>query len=87
MVLFARDERGEGEGMTDRFLTVTVVLEKETREDDAEPILNAIRMIKGVLSAKGNVLDLTQYAAMTHARYELGEKLIDVVYPDRKKGR
>lgn len=34
--------------MTDRIRTMTVVLDKEYRVDDAESISDAIRMIKGV---------------------------------------
>jgi hypothetical protein len=34
--------------MTDRYNSLTVVLDRDIREDDAEHILNAIRMIKGV---------------------------------------
>lgn len=34
--------------MTDRYFALTVLLKKDTREDDAERILNAIEMIKGV---------------------------------------
>jgi hypothetical protein len=36
--------------MTDRHSGYVVTLEKDIREDDAESIINAIRMIKGVSS-------------------------------------
>ena len=57
--------------MTDRYNFLVVVLEENIRDDDAETILNAIRMVKGVLSVEGNV------------RMELGNKLLEVLYPKR----
>ena len=41
--------------MTDRFHSLTVVLEREIRDDDAEPIIAAIKMIKGVAEVTGEV--------------------------------
>lgn len=34
--------------MSDRHYAYTVILAKDTRDDDSEAILNAIRMVKGV---------------------------------------
>ena len=65
--------------MTDRFNSITVVLERDIREDDAEPILAAIRQIRGVLSATGNVADLESHLAQERARSELGQKLLAVL--------
>jgi len=61
--------------MTDRFSSLTVVLEKDIREDDAEHILNAIRMIKGVLSVKGNVTDINLYITETRVQSKYRDKL------------
>lgn len=36
--------------MTDRHAGYVVTLDKNVREDDAQPILDAIRMIKGIAS-------------------------------------
>jgi len=71
--------------MTDRFYALTVILEKDIREDDAEPILNAIKMIKGVQDVKGNVSDPSTWMAEERARFELGKKLLNLVYPNFKK--
>ncbi len=38
--------------MTDRLKGYLVVLERDIREDDAEPILEALKMIKGVMEVK-----------------------------------
>lgn len=69
--------------MTDRFNTITVVLEKEMRDDDAAAIIAAIRQIRGVLDAKGNVSDMTEWMAQSRARRELGEKLLAILYPGK----
>ena len=67
--------------MTDRYYALTVILEKDFRDDDAEPILNAIRMIKGVQDVKGLVSNPETYMAEERARVELGKKLLNVVFP------
>jgi ATP sulfurylase len=69
--------------MTDRLKGVIVTFQNDVREDDAEAILNAIRMIKGVLSAKPLVSDVNQHMAEQRVRQELGEKLWKVIYPDQ----
>lgn len=61
--------------MSDRINTITVVLEKDTRADDCESALTAIRMIKGVLRATPNVVDGRDYMAEERARHELRKKL------------
>ena len=38
--------------MTDRHSGYVVVLNRDIREDDAEAVINAIRMVKGVLSVE-----------------------------------
>ena len=70
--------------MTDNYNTLTVVLEKDIREDDAESLLNIIRCLKGVLRVKGNVTDASDYMAQERVRYELGIKLWNVIYPEIK---
>lgn len=67
--------------MTDRYYSLTVVLEKDYRDDDAESILNAIKMIKGVLDVKGNISDPSTWMAEERARRDLGKRLLDIVFP------
>ncbi len=62
--------------MTDRYNTLTVVLEKDIREDDAEHLLITIHSLKGVLSVRGNVTDTTAYMAEERARHEWKEELL-----------
>ena len=65
--------------MSDRINTITVVLEKDTRLDDCEAILTAIRMTKGVLRATPNVVDARDYMAEERARNEFRKKLWDAL--------
>lgn len=66
--------------MTDRAHTITVVLDKDYRtEDDLIPILEAIRMIKGVVAADANVSDATEYMAHERATLDLKRKILDLL--------
>lgn len=65
--------------MTDRFSSLTVVLEGQVREDDAQGIIDAIRHIKGVISVDGNVDDSTMWTAKMQVKHELSEKLWKVL--------
>lgn len=67
--------------MTDRYHSIAVVLKKDVREDDAEFILNAIRMIKGVLSVKPHVSDHVAHMAEERAKKELEAKIWEVFHP------
>lgn len=71
--------------MTDRIHSLTVVLENDVREDDLEPLIAAIRCLRGVLSVSTHVSDLEAYMAKERARHELGQKLLDVVYPKKEQ--
>ncbi len=69
--------------MTDRYHALTVILEKDIRDDDAECILNAIKMIKGVINVKPIVSNPTSWMAEERAKRELGQKLLEIVYPKK----
>lgn len=64
--------------MTDRFNYLTVVLEKDTREDDAEHLINAIRLLRGVANVKGNVVNPDDWVAAETAKHELRKKIWDL---------
>lgn len=49
--------------MTDRFHSLTVVLEKDVREDDAEHLIRAIKMMRSVADVRGHVTDHSLHAA------------------------
>lgn len=70
--------------MTDRLKGLIVTFEKDFRDDDAEHLIDAIRMLRGVLSVKPLVSNIDDHIAQERVRRELGEKLLTVVFPDRK---
>jgi len=72
--------------MTDRYHSITVVLERDIRDDDAECILNAIKMIRGVLSVNPHISDFNTHTAIERVRSELGNKLWNVLYPKNAAG-
>jgi hypothetical protein len=65
--------------MTDRYNALTVVLDHDIREDDAEPLINAIRCMKGVIKVKGNVADPDDYIARSQVKHELQMKLFELL--------
>ena len=64
--------------MTDRHAGYIVTLGRDTREDDAEPVLEAIRMIKGVISVEPIVSNIEVHLAESRVRRELMDKIIEV---------
>ena len=70
--------------MTERYNYLVVVLETDTRGDDANPTMDAIRQIKGVMSVTGNVADADALLAFERAKRDLEGKLWEVLYPKVK---
>jgi len=66
--------------MTNRYYALTVVLDKDMRSDDAESIINAIKMIKHVLKVKGNIANPDIWMAQVRAKQELVQKLFKVLH-------
>ena len=71
--------------MTDRIHTLTVVLEKDMREDDAEFLINAIQQLRGVLCVNGHVSTAQSYMAEERAMHALRKKLWAALYPDEEQ--
>ena len=65
--------------MTDRYNALTVILDRDIRSDDAEEIINAIKMIRGVLKVKPHVADMSDSIADARVKAELTQKLWDVL--------
>lgn len=63
--------------MTDRLKGCVVVFERDIREDDAEAILHAIRMIKGIAEVEPNVSDADDYINQRRVLREVQEKLFE----------
>lgn len=71
--------------MTDRIKGVYVALDKDYRIDDAEAILDAIKMIKGVSDVAVNITDFDDWTNRSRIRMELSGKLWEVLH-DTKEG-
>lgn len=61
--------------MTDRINAFVVVLERDTRTDDVEATLAAIRQIRNVLSVEPHVAELVDHIAYVRARTNISEAL------------
>lgn len=61
--------------MTDRANAIVAILAKDTRVDDLEATLAAISQLKGVISVRASIADISDYAAYERAKTELREKL------------
>lgn len=67
--------------MTDRYNFLVVAFEKDMREDEAQPLMNAIRQFRNVLDVQGNVSNGTDMVAEIRARDYISNKLWDVLNP------
>ena len=71
--------------MTDRLKGCIVTFDRSIRTDDAEAILDAIRMVKGVMAVNPSVDDFGDVMARERVRRELGDKMWQVLYPKDEK--
>ena len=62
--------------------SLTVVLDKDIREEDAGSIISAILQFKNVISVHGNISDPDAHTAERRARHKLGKEIIDILYPE-----
>ena len=70
--------------MTDRIQHLTVLLEHDIRDDDAEDLGNAIAQLRGVsLVQMGKPVDPTDHMARERVRLELLRELSAVLAPKR----
>ena len=68
--------------MTDRVYALTVALNEPIRDDDAQRIIETIKMIRGVANVDAHVADPETYFAIEKVRNEIGKKLLAVIYPE-----
>jgi hypothetical protein len=64
--------------MTDRIHALTVVLDRDYRDDDVQRITEAIEMVRGVASVETHVSDFDDHAARHRVRHELAATVYDV---------
>jgi hypothetical protein len=63
--------------MTDRHSGYLVTLDKDIREDDADHTLNALRMVRGVISVEPVVSNIEVHIAEDRARRDLLSKIYE----------
>ena len=63
--------------MTDRHAGYIVILDKDIRSDDSEHTLNALRMVRGVISVEPVVSDIEVHIAEERAKVGLLTKLYE----------
>lgn len=68
--------------MTDRHAGYVVVLEEDIREDDAKAVIDALKMIKGVLTVKPIISTPEIIIATNRAKAEMARKLWKVLQED-----
>jgi hypothetical protein len=65
--------------MSDHYNSLTVVLEKEMTQEEIEPIMNAIEMIKGVITTNVSPMCSENYIQKEMARHDLIKKIYTVL--------
>lgn len=68
--------------MTDRVSSLTVALKHDTRTDDVEPLVSAIKLLQGVCSVKADVQSVGEFVGYARAREEMLKRLLCLVEKD-----
>lgn len=63
--------------MTDRVNHLTVILDRDYRDDDVQDLVKHIGMLRGVLKVKANVADPAEYMAMERAKSAIRDQILD----------
>jgi hypothetical protein len=66
--------------MTDRYNALTVVFERDMRDEDAKALMQAIGLMRGVAGVALNIADPGSFIAQERARTELIEKMSSILY-------
>ena len=66
--------------MSDRVKGLTVVLDKDYKDEDAEQIIRAIQMIKGVESITTEIVNSDDYMNRERVKSELRDKIFHLLY-------
>jgi hypothetical protein len=71
--------------MTDSIKGCFIAFDHDIREDDVEPLINAIRCLKGVQSVEQHVADVEDWHARERVKGELWMKVYEAFFPERVK--
>lgn len=72
--------------MTDRVQGYVVILDENMREDDAEAVVQALRMVRGVLDVQPVPATIETHVAEERARLKLLQQLWDFLAAPKKEG-
>lgn len=73
------------ESMTDRIKGLVVTFDKDYRDDDIEPLVSAIRMLRGVVDVSLSVADVDDHINRMRITTELRGKLFDALSEEKVK--
>lgn len=65
--------------MTDRVSFLVVALEQDIRDDDCQPLIEAIKQLRGVIGVEPKMAGYETWAAELRARNEFKKKLWDAL--------
>lgn len=65
--------------MTDRYNAITIILDKDIREDDAAGLLQLLKWLKHVSDVVPHVHDLEDVIAESRVRSEMKTKIYDAL--------
>ena len=65
--------------MTDRVNAVTLVLAHDIRVDDIEPLVQAVKQLRGVIDVQLNIADTQTLIAEARADQRWRERLIELI--------
>jgi len=65
--------------MSDRYHSLTVALERDIRDDEAEYLMDAIKLLRGVMDVTGNVTDPPSYTAHVRITHKVTQQLQDLI--------
>jgi hypothetical protein len=65
--------------MTDRVDSATVVFDKDIRDDDIQPLLLALGLMKHVIAVKPHIVDIHQFVADERANKRWSDKLVELL--------
>ena len=67
--------------MSDRIKGLTVTLKDNFHDDDAQGVIDAIRLLRGVVSGHSHIADAGHHFAVETAKNDLRNKMRDVLWP------
>ena len=64
--------------MTDQYHSLTVALEKDTRDDNAQALIAAIEQLRGVAGVEGNVANALDFVREVRINNQLGSLISEL---------